>query len=797
MSPLRSSARLYLKLKAPQYEISGRVEKLQTFMALSGHGSSENGMETIIRSVQMQIVNALRLGERSKAASLLSDISCKKSLKTNDFIPILEYCARSPDPLFALDTWKVMGEKDVYMDDKCYLSIFRALCKGGYLKEAFNLMNTLEGSHEFSPNLLVYNNLLHGCARMSNITYANECLDLMEHHMAGKNEITYTELLKLAVSQQNISAVHEIWNEYIKVYSPSIIALRKFIWSFTRLRDLEAAYKSLQQMVALVSRGGCFITKTAEGKLFTPRLDIPIPSSSYELCHKGCNRFEDSEYSGYVSHKNLETCVSTGGDDSTSCRGKDEVENAGFSKQNKYPSPFITKILRWSFNDVIHACTKTLNCRLAEQLISQMQNLGVEPSCSTYDGLIRAVVSERGFHKGLEVLKAMSQKNLKPYDSTLATLAVSCSKGLELDLAEVLLHQISRSPCAHPYNAFLEACDILDQPERAIHILAKMKGMQLQPDIRTYELIFSLFGNVNAPYEEGNMLSQVDVAKRINAIEMDMIKHGIQHSHSSVRNLLKALGAEGMVRELIQYLHMAENQFSRGYSCIGTATYNVVLHSLVEAQEVGFDICIIRCFKSACALVSLMVHEGFCPQAVTYTALIKILLKNGDFDEALDLLDQGILEQIQPDVLLFNTILQEACAKGKIDVVELIVERMHQIEVRPDPTTCSLVFSTYVDHDYVSTSMEALQVLSMRMVSEEDSFLEDKREEFEENFIFAEDLEAESRIIQLFKDFKEDLAFALLQLRWCATLGFQISWHPNQSPWARRLTSNYGPRSAA
>ena len=55
----------------------------------------------------------------------------------------------------------------------------------------------------------------------------------------------------------------------------------------------------------------------------------------------------------------------------------------------------------------------------------------------------------------------MQQKNLKPYDSTLATIAISCSKGLELDLAESLLVQTSKSLYVHPYNAFLEACDTM------------------------------------------------------------------------------------------------------------------------------------------------------------------------------------------------------------------------------------------------------------------------------------------------------------------------------------------------
>lgn len=65
-----------------------------------------------------------------------------------------------------------------------------------------------------------------------------------------------------------------------------------------------------------------------------------------------------------------------------------------------------------------------------------------------------------------------------------------------------------------------------------------MKQLQVRPDIRTYELLFSLFGNVNAPYEKGNILSQVDAARRIKAIEMDMATNSIQHSHLSMKNLV-------------------------------------------------------------------------------------------------------------------------------------------------------------------------------------------------------------------------------------------------------------------
>jgi len=50
--------------------------------------------------VQLQIVKALRSGERKKASHLLLDFSRgSHSLSADDFVDIFKYCAQSPDPL--------------------------------------------------------------------------------------------------------------------------------------------------------------------------------------------------------------------------------------------------------------------------------------------------------------------------------------------------------------------------------------------------------------------------------------------------------------------------------------------------------------------------------------------------------------------------------------------------------------------------------------------------------------------------------------------------------------------------
>ena len=63
---------------------------------------------------------------------------------------------------------------------------------------------------------------------------------------------------------------------------------------------------------------------------------------------------------------------------------------------------------------------------------------------------------------------------------------------------------------------------------------------------------------------------------------------------------------------------MAIEIFKNMKSCgipLDAASYNIMI-----------DCCsILRCFKSACALVPMMVRDGFYPQALTYTAIIKVI----------------------------------------------------------------------------------------------------------------------------------------------------------------------------
>ncbi|KAL8141009.1 hypothetical protein V2J09_007030 [Rumex salicifolius] len=657
----------------------------------------------------VKILHALQIGDASNASDLLSNVSCgQHAFCADDFAYILGYCVRNPHPTFAMETWKILEERNI-VSDKCYLHIIRSLCNAGNLEEALAFVKCVGDQLRTSFILDLYNCLLLACIRFQDEDHAYQCLDLLDSQL-------------LAVWKKNLSVVHEIWKEYVKYYNMNIISLRNFIRAFASLNDLQYAYSSMQQMVALALKGEAGFFKSPTGSLSCRQLDIPIPSDNDLPVHSiSVNNVEmgnDIMYPQQCTPYDAEIL-------------KSKTSVASMLEEHK-------RLFRCSFSDVIQACARSANSILAEQLFLQMQNLGINPTRSIFDGFLRAVILERRPRSGIEVLKLMQDRNIKPYDHTFTALSISCSKRMDLDLAELLLSETSECTEVYPYNTFLAAC----------------------------------------------------------------------------RAVLSALGAEGMIRELMQYLRLAEQQVSTQDASLEIEIYNTVLHSLVTAEQghmaieifkslkmygyslnaatytIMIDCCSnIRCFKSASAIVSMMICDGFIPQMVTYCALIKVLLDANYFDRALNLLQEVFIDGHQPDVLLFNnTVLN---IKGRIDIIELIVELMHKWRIQPDPSTCHYVFNAYVEGEFFSTALEALQVLSLRMISEDETVLQETRAEFEEDYILADDLTAELRIMKLFGSSKENLCFALLNLRWCALMGSELTWEPNQSPWSKRLSSAF------
>ncbi|XP_021309494.1 pentatricopeptide repeat-containing protein At1g76280 isoform X5 [Sorghum bicolor] len=712
-----------------------------------------------------------------------------------------------------METLELMEEKAIGMSKSIYRYVIRALSRGGYAREALHWLAVLGEKESTHATIPIFNIFLNAFGSRADLKDAECCLEILESLFLGKSEITYCELLKLAVLQGNLPAAYDIWKDCSRYYSPSIITQRRFIRALTALGDLQSAYHILQHMVVLAARSSDYLRVSSKRRYQSSRLDIPVPALNEfeDLTLPSCQgKLATGEHLVDAQPELFEEKTQSG--NNLSYKGVDGAANTLKSAPNA-----VKQILRWAFNDVLHACVQFNNCQLAEHLFTEMQKIGLQPSSFTYDGFVKIVIAGKGIAYANKVIKAMERRGIGLYSDTLAALSVGHSNSSQLDLAEELLERISeiKPKHIHAINALLSGCAIMNEPERAVRILAKMKHVNMKPTLRTYELLFSLFGYVNVPYEEGNVLSHVDVSKRISIIEMDMFNNGIQHSFVSMKNLIRAFGSEGMIEEMLRYLNIAENILWNINPYQKSDLYSIALHALVDAKETHRAVMIFKimrscslptniliyntmiecckwlpCFKSASALLSLMLRDGFNPTVVTFTSLLKVVLANDDFEWALDLLDICKIEGLQPDIQIFNTVLSHAYARGKIHVLEYIVECIHRAKIQPDPSTLWYTFCAYEEHELYNTAIEALLVLSMRMISEDVSILSEKRIVFED-LILSEEPDAELRIIRAFQAGEEFFATALLNLRWCATMGATISWSPEESLWARRLASSY------
>lgn len=66
-----------------------------------------------------------------------------------------------------------------------------------FMFQALQLVNFVRENNHMSFILPLYNCFLRACIKMKDMVLVNQCLDLMELQCSGKNEVTYTSLLKV------------------------------------------------------------------------------------------------------------------------------------------------------------------------------------------------------------------------------------------------------------------------------------------------------------------------------------------------------------------------------------------------------------------------------------------------------------------------------------------------------------------------------------------------------------------------------------------------------------------------
>ncbi|KAI5083327.1 hypothetical protein GOP47_0003070 [Adiantum capillus-veneris] len=474
-----------------------------------------------------------------------------------------------------------------------------------------------------------------------------------------------------------------------------------------------------------------------------------------------------------------------------------------------------------SFNAILSVVIHKRELRLAAALFTQMRAVGLKPDVSSYNSMLTAVVKEKGLQQAFQVVKAMEvngvQPNTRTYD---AILSGFCAK-LEVDKAEALLERMLKTggdqgPSAISFNLILKACGTLDDPISALRVFSKMVEADIEPDVVTVLYLVQAFGRVNFPLEHGTPESHNELARRLEAIETYMERRNLHHNFRTFNTVLAAFSTEGMVDTVLRRLHVAEGCVGGdGLPIVDTVTFNIAITACNRAQKWAaakdvFNRMLVlglkpdretyNSFMNGCAeqrkiadafyYLDKMHEENLKPDFITYTTLIKVYCYAGDLDAAVKLLRDMEKLELAFNEATFVTLIHCASLKERLDMIEFLVEYMHRKKVQPTISICELVVSAYLNCHQTEDAVEALRVLSMRMLPEGV-----QSKDILKQICLEDGVQTEESTSELLKDAmikQGPISEALLAAR-LSGLGnaSMAEWNAEESWWAKRLRSQY------
>lgn len=131
----------------------------------------------------------------------------------------------------------------------------------------------------------------------------------------------------------------------------------------------------------------------------------------------------------------------------------------------------------------------------AFKLVKEMkEEAGLAPDEIMYNSLLDGCAQSSLVDEGLRVLREMEDSGVKPSNFTLSVLVKLMSRARRVDAAFDLVADLSSKyglkPNSHVYANLVQACCFGKQLSRGLRTLEEMMGKQVQPDKRTYAMLF-------------------------------------------------------------------------------------------------------------------------------------------------------------------------------------------------------------------------------------------------------------------------------------------------------------------
>mmetsp|Transcript_22132 Transcript_22132/g.89637 ORF Transcript_22132/g.89637 Transcript_22132/m.89637 type:complete len:695 (-) Transcript_22132:524-2608(-) len=457
------------------------------------------------------------------------------------------------------------------------------------LAEKLFLRMTLQKEQPLSPNIVTFNALLSGYAKLGDEEAAEKVADRMLRARVGPDHITLTSLMLMYLEKRNFPAARKAFLQLRRgnwVFSKGTYAAQIKYCALTN-NHWQLGKISEEILVNRVELDGPAAVQLAATMIRLGRFDDL--AEMVEYCNKSSN--DKPVYGKHMLEAVLRRTLDVGGGYKDAVDAMDALPFFEYLWTTKY------------FNAVLKDANRKGELDLVRLSAQVMRVIDVKPSVATFTILLETTEPGNISYEAERMIKYMHRYKVRP-DLVFFRTWLKLEQGQgNINAAERTLELMERfnlQPEAPDYSALMCECVRQKNFRRLFQLLGEMDRRGLQPDLVFVNELLNAFAAIGAVREAENFLQQVQRTslKPDRVTYNTMIKlHARRGNLDSAERLLKNMrspdrisyntlvAASAFHNDFHRVHRLLRNMEARGNTKPDVATYTSIIGALTRAGE--------------------------------------------------------------------------------------------------------------------------------------------------------------------------------------------------------------------
>ncbi|CEM21771.1 unnamed protein product [Vitrella brassicaformis CCMP3155] len=381
-----------------------------------------------------------------------------------------------------------------------------------------------------------------------------------------------------------------------------------------------------------------------------------------------------------------------------------------------------------SYNTLLKGYCNTSNLDGAEHVLREMVfEAKIRPNDVSFNSMINAAVTNGRLDTAWRLIEEMERHGVKVDHYTcsimMKALRTNTSRNV-IDRTLELLDRVNICEDEVLFNTLLDTCVRLKDYRRLNMAIAKFRASGMRPNVHTYGTLIKAYGHTQRVKEAWLLWEEMIKERNMEPNEITcgcMIDALVSNNHvdDAVALFKEMREANKMEPNTILY-----STLIKGFAQNKQVERALSLYREMQAEKIPCNAVTFNSLIDACARVGAMdraarlledmtspAHSSLSPDLITYSTIIKGYCVQGDLDEALNLFEAMRARGIQPDAILFNSLL-DGCAKRQLpELCDKLLGDMRQYNIAPSNFTLTILIKLYGRTHQLDKAFEAVSVL--------------------------------------------------------------------------------------